>query len=242
MTTSGEPAGETPLQLSLEFRQPVPGFAGLVVTPANAPVIATLRQPQAWPVAVMALVGPARSGLTMLADAFAHEGGGERLEREQLDGLDPAQLDQLAAGRLALDRADRPGDEARLLSVITSVNARGGRLLLTAHRPPATWPVAQRDLSSRLRSMPVLQIGEPDDETMHLRLREALDRYYYCVPEDVAKYLVMRLPHTYAALETCVKRLVGMVSGAGRDLTVPLAREALRLEGFEDDDEDIATD
>jgi chromosomal replication initiation ATPase DnaA len=227
----------TPLQLSLDFPRPAPALDELAVSPSNAGAVARLKQSRDWPIAAMALIGPPQSGLTTLAAAWAGRSGGYHLSPERFESLSPGEVDSLATRNTAIDPAGGLGDEARLLSLINQVGARGGRLLLTANTPPSQWPVYLEDLGSRLRSMPVAEIRAPDDAMIRARLMAACSRYFFRLPEDVANFLVLRLPRNYSLLEHYVQRLAGTVTGSGRDLTLPLAREVLRLELGSDDDD-----
>ena len=232
-----EPAERPPLQLSLDFPQPAPTLDALAVSPSNAGAIARLKQTRDWPLAAMALVGPPRSGLTTLAHAWAIQFSGRVVTPDLFEAMPADALEGLAAGCTAIDPADPLRDEPRLLSMINQTAARGGRLLLTANHPPSHWQVVQKDLRSRLRAMPVAEITPPDDAMMRARLASAFARHYFRLPEDVASYLVLRLPRSYSGLEDYVTRLAGTVTASGRELTVPLAREVLRLELGNDDDD-----
>jgi chromosomal replication initiation ATPase DnaA len=228
---------DTPIQLSLEFPRPALDLDALATSPSNAGALARLKQARSWPVAAMALIGPPCSGLTSLSQAWAEHFDGCRMTPEAFDSMSQAALDARAAQVTAIDPASAVKDEMRLLWLINQVGGRGGRLLLTGYRSPTHWPVSLKDLASRLRSMPVAEIGLPDDAMMRARLMAACDRYFFRLPEDVANFLVLRLPRSYSGLEDYVRRLAGTVTGTGRELTVPLAREVLRLELADDDDD-----
>ncbi len=228
---------ETPIQLSLEFPRPAPTLDSLAVSPSNAGALARLRQAGDWPVAAMALIGPPRSGLTSLSAAWADHFDGRTMTPETFDATSQADLDARAAQFMVIDPASAIQNEAQLLWLINKVGGRGGRLLLTGNRPPSHWPVRLADLASRLRAMPVAEIALPDDAMMRARLISACERYFFRLPDDVANFLVLRLPRSYSGLEDYVRRLAGMAAGSGRELTLPLAREVLRLElGNNDDD------
>ncbi len=233
------PRDAPPLQLSLDFPQSVATLDALSVSPSNAGAIARLKQSPDWPLAAMALVGPAKSGLTTLSLAWAEEFGGRVVLPGDFEVMSPDDLEALASGFIAIDPGERLTDEARLLFLINQVGAKGGRLLLTSRRPPSQWTISQKDLRSRLRAMPVAEINSPDDAMVRARLTSAFARHFFRLPEDVANYLVLRLPRNYSGLEDYVTRLAGILIGSGRELTVPLARNVLRQELGNDDDDTL---
>lgn len=228
-----------PLQLSLDFPRPPASLDALSVSPSNAGAISRLRQSRDWPLAAMALVGPAKSGLTTLARAWAGEFGGRVVSPTDFAAMSHDELETLASGFIAIDPGETLIDEPRLLILINQAGAKGGRLLLTASRPPSQWTVRQKDLGSRLRAMPVAEISPPDDAMIRARLVSAFARHFFRLPEDVANYLILRLPRNYSLLEDYVTRLAATLIGSGRELTVPLARDVLRQELGNDDDDTL---
>ncbi|MEL6955040.1 MAG: hypothetical protein AAFO88_00230, partial [Pseudomonadota bacterium] len=97
------------------------------------------------------------------------------------------------------------------------------------------WHVENKDLISRLASLPLAEIGPPDAEMVGLRLYSLLRRHFEAPPMDVIRFLEPRLKRTYADIESCAKRLAGRV-GSGQGLTVLLASSVLtEMYGAEDE-------
>lgn len=229
-------------QLDFEFPTERPRFETLAQTSANAHAIAVLRRPDAWPTGSLCLVGPPASGLTSLAWAWATAFDGQVLTPQAFEALEGEAIEAAAKGAVAIDPGEAVRDEVRLLNLLNAARQGTVRVLLTARRPPASWPVSQRDLASRLRAMPLVEIDLPDEEMVRARLRSACRRRYYDLPEEVESFLVLRLPRDYAAIEEYVKRLTNAVTEAGRGLTVPFAGDILEevsgtRELFGDEDE-----
>ena len=212
-------------QIPLSFPERSLSFAEMKLTGANRAAIAAVRQVARWPYHVFCLVGPAQSGLSTIALAWAHENAGEVYTADAFADLSPSQLDAVADGSVALDRADLVGDQARLLQLISSAERRGGRVLMTAHAAPSHWTVASPDLASRLRSAPIAGLAPPDEALMRARLQRAFARHFLALSPVLEDYLVVRLGQSYAHIEDTVAQLSG--AAAGRAVTVPLARELL---------------
>lgn len=230
------------MQYAFDFSPGRPGYGALVIGPANRRVVERLQEDAAWPGAWLCLVGPPRSGRTTLARIWAGERDGCVLDPAGFAAAPQSALDLAAAGRLALDDSDGIADEDRLLHVLNLARNTGGRVLLTASAAPADWPVRQPDLASRLRAMSVMTIEPPGEEMVRDLLEAACHRRHFGLPDDVWSYLSRRVARDYAALDALAEELCAAVSGTGRGLTVPVARQVMgegagdEADGEEEDD------
>lgn len=210
------------------------------MTAANRAAFAAVRRPAQWPFPVFCLTGGARSGLTSVAEAFAAQTGGQLIRAAGAGALRLGQYEPAQGTAIAIDDADRVTDERGLLTLISALMRQGGSLLLTAHSVPAQWHSQSPDLLSRLKSAPLTSLGPPDEEMLRLRLRRACAHFFLVLPPNVEDFLVTRLGLSYERIESTAEALSGAV--AGRELTVPLARDLLgeddRQRGlFDDGDE-----
>ncbi|MEM6534076.1 MAG: hypothetical protein AAF613_00435 [Pseudomonadota bacterium] len=209
-------------QLPLRFPEPALTFDTMVLSACNRGAVAAARRVQHWPYHVFCLIGPPKCGLTSLARAWAEENKGVLLAHDAL----AADLDiETGPAMMAIDRADQLSQDAQLLNLISALKRRNGRLLLTARTPPTQWLNSSADLASRLKSAPLAEIAPPDEPMMRARLRGAARRGFINLPQQVEDYLVPRLGLSYVAIEEMMDDLSGRM--AGRELTVPLAREIL---------------
>lgn len=222
--------GESPRQLVLDLAH-VPSRLrdDFIVTPANRAAFAFLDAFPEWPAPELALVGPAGSGKSHLAEIWRSRTGA--LELPALVG---AELSALAPGGAVLvedlDRA-LPEDVA-LFHALNLVRERGLHLLLTARSGPRDWPVALPDLASRLRALPVVELEPPDELLVSaVMVKQFADRQLAVAP-DVIGYLLARMERSLAAAGDVVERLDRLSLAEGRRVTKALAARAL---GFADE-------
>ena len=216
----------TPDQLPFQFPEARLSFDDLCKTPANQPAISAIRDVDHWSGPAFCLIGPARSGLSTLAVAWAAERVGHYIDlSEDQPGALPCPQD-LAGEAVVVDRADLCRQDDWLLTVYSSVQRLGGRLLLTGRTGPADWGLNSVDLASRLRSAPMARLGPPDEALMRARLHRAAARAALSLPPAVESYLMVRLGLNYDAIEDAVARLAGSAGGR-QALTVPMARAVL---------------
>lgn len=238
MTSETNGSQDGPSQPLLSFPAPPADWEGLVCGGPNEAAIGLASRPGAWATHALCVTGPAKCGLTYLAQAWATRFGGQYLAAAEFGGLKLGALDAMAGGHVALDDTDlivAKRDEL-LLSFYNMAAAKGGRLLLLAHAGPAMWRTNIADLRSRLNSMPVVEINQPDEAHVQARLRAAAARRFMKLSPETINYLVPRIDLSYEAIETLMDRLSGAVSIAGKAPGLALARSV--LEGLDEDREE----
>jgi hypothetical protein len=198
----------TQLRLPLE-RPPGARSDEFLVGEANAKVVHYLEHWGTWPVMAALLVGPRKSGRSMLARMFVRQAHGEMI-----------------------DDADR-GPETTIFHAWNLAQAERRPLLIVADAPPPEWQVRLPDLKSRLAATPVLRIEEPDDTLFAAILRDQFDRRELDVREDAVAWIVKRVERSYISLQ----RIVDTVDQAAierdtRRVSIPLARPALQGAGL----------
>ncbi len=202
------------------------GRPDFFVSDGNAAALAWLDRWPDWPAPALILHGPQGSGKSHLAHLWCARASAALLSA---DALDDAGLRQLLDGghrRISLDDADR-ADEARLLHLFNACCERGGSLLLTASTSPGVWSVALPDLGSRLRAVPAIGIGLPDDALLGAVLAKHFADRQVRVGAEVIAYLVGHMERSLAGAAEIAAGLDQRALSGGGAITVPLARRLL---------------
>jgi chromosomal replication initiation ATPase DnaA len=191
-------------QLVLELpHRPALGRDDFLVTPSNAAAVAMIDQWPGWPSHAVVLTGPPGSGKSHLAEVWRQRSGAARIDAGELREADVPAL--LAAGSLAVE--DVPGrklDEKALFHLLNYALQQGGKLLLTATAHPAQWHVGLPDLLSRLRALPVAELGPPDDALLRGVLVKLFTDRQLAVEEQLISYLMVRMPRSLEAARALV--------------------------------------
>lgn len=175
---------------------------------------------------VMVLCGPAGCGKSHLARLWA-----ERVGAVALVGAEAAQADLLELeGRPVLLDIAQDADDETLFHLINLAQAEGGALLLVSRPSPRRWKVQVPDLRSRLDSIRVTAMDEPDDAVLAAILRARFAEHSITPGEDVIEYLVRRIDRSAAAAAQVVDKLDAL----HKPVTRPLARQVLDLEATDD--------
>ena len=116
----------------------------------------------------------------------------------------------------------------------------GRQIVLTSDRPPSEIAGLEARLISRFQWGMVADIGLPDFEhrVAILKQKAQLDRLELTIPDDVIHFIAEHVRSNVRELEGSIIKLLAYASLKHKDITVDVAREALRdklraLEGIE---------
>lgn len=202
------------LRLPQDFRRD-----SFLVSGCNADAVAWIDAWPRWTAPALALVGPAGSGKSHLARAWAERAGARVITLDRLD----AAID----GPLVIEDADRGQAGERLFHLLNRTTTPERGLLFTARERPLTWPTVLPDLRSRLNALPVAELSQPDDGVLGGALRRLLEERVLNPSPDLIAYLVARMERSVPAAAALVDRLEAAHAGPKRPLNRALAREIL---------------
>jgi chromosomal replication initiator protein len=118
----------------------------------------------------------------------------------------------------------------------------GRQIVLTSDRPPSEIAGLEARLISRFQWGMVADIGLPDFEhrVAILKQKAQLDRLELTIPDDVIHFIAEHVRSNVRELEGSIIKLLAYASLKHKDITVDVAREALRdklraIEGLEPD-------
>ena len=193
--------------------------------PANTAGLALVDSWPDWPNRVMFLTGPEGSGKSHLAAIWAEQSGARSTSAH---ALTPAEVPgTLATGALVIeDLQPADIDERALFHLLNLAREDGAFVLMTARTAPTE--VDLRDLRSRLRAVPTVQLLPPDDQLFRALIVKFCADRQLAVDETVVSYLTTRLERSYAALRHAIELLDTEALQLGRPVTRALAAELLR--------------
>ena len=191
-------------QIALPLAWPAdPRDDEFLVTPSNARAAHMLEHWGAWPVMTAILIGPRKSGRSLLARIFAAKSNGT-----------------------ILDDAEARA-ETELFHAWNRAQADRRPLVIVADTAPPDWKVKLPDLRSRLAASPVAAIGAPDDALMRLLLERQFLRRGLDARPDLLDWLVTRIERSHIAVMRTVDSLDQEVLERRKRLSIPLARTVL---------------
>lgn len=229
MTGTGMEQAAACRQLDLNLPQRAAlGIADLFVSPSNEAAVGWIDRWPDWPEHALVVSGPCASGKTHLAHVWQSKTGAPLLPFAQLAEHE----DVFSAHRhLVVEdvefEAVQPENEKALFHAFNWTREQGGSLLITGQSAPARWNIALADLSSRLRSIHVVEISPPDDSLLAALMLKLFDDRQLKVGSDVVLFLLGRTERSFAGVARLVNELDRASLARRCNITVPLAREIL---------------
>jgi len=206
-------------------RPPAYSAADFLPAPCNAAAMGWIERWPGWPGWALALSGPPASGKSHLARIFAVKSGSVAVPAEVLT---PDNIPDIAGDHgVVVEDADRGVDETALFHLYNLQKEQGRPLLLTGRKPPNRWKVKLPDLRSRLATLPVAEIGSPDDMLLEALLVKLFSDRQLRIGPEVTAYLLPRIERSFASVRTVVEQLDQAALASGRAVTLPLIRTVI---------------
>ncbi len=195
--------------------------------PSNAKALALVERWPDWPSKLMALVGPEGSGKSHLAAIWAASSGARVMSAKLLAEVDVPSA--LTTGALVVEDLDTKDlDERALFHLINLAREEGADILFTSRISPPSIPVGIRDLQSRLRMLPVVELEAPEDELLRaLIVKLAADRQL-SVDAGLVSFLANRIERSFAGVHAAVALIDEEALRRHRPVTRALAAELFK--------------
>jgi chromosomal replication initiation ATPase DnaA len=188
-------------QLRLPLGLPEASETDFLVSDSNARAVQQLEHWATWPVMAALLVGPRKSGRSLLARIFAAKNGAT-----------------------IIDDAER-ADEADIFHAWNDAQGARRPLLIVADAAPPLWEVTLPDLRSRLAASPLLEIGPPDDALLPLLLERAFTRHLLHATPAVIAWIAKRIERSHVAILRVADVLEMETDGR---LSIPVVKSTLQ--------------
>jgi chromosomal replication initiation ATPase DnaA len=197
--------------------------------PGNGAALALIDAWPDWPNPIVMLVGEAGSGKSHLASIWAGRSGARAVAARSLSIAHVP--DALATGALVVEDIDPTTiDQPALFHLLNLAREQLADVLLTARTMPASWTLEVKDLASRLRAVPVVQLEAPDDQLLRALIVKFCADRQMVVDESVVSYLLTQIERSFSAARRAVEALDAEALRRGRPITRALAAEVLRDE------------
>lgn len=183
------------------------------------------------------LCGEAQAGKTHLGHIFAQLWNGivlSRVETTSLHGLSARTvLDRFSSAQAFVFDSFDEWPEFWLFEVFNLLKERHIPTLWIASRPTDMWAFSLPDWESRLRSLPLLVVGLPDDTLRKCIFLKRMQDFGVKIDEEAVDELLERIPRTWEALQRWASRLDRASSLLKRKISKGFVRDLLNEERFE---------
>ena len=179
-----------------------------------------------WPMHGLVVCGPHGSGKTHLSCLWRDRSNAIGVKGSEVSKVLETVRENDRVLSCFVDDADLANPEA-LLHLYNHIYSKGGYLLFTAKKPPAVWQCSLPDLISRLKSLPISEIGLPDDDLLKGILLKMFDDKQVSVNSDLINFIATRMNRSYSAALEIVERLNEESLSQKRAITIPFVRDVL---------------
>lgn len=191
-------------QLPLAFSHPTKFYSDdLVVTKSNMAAYELIEHWPNWPMPVAVLVGPRGAGKTHFASVWADVANAKLISAQEPE--EAIKQISLAKSVVIEDIDSQKIDEVAFFHLFNSVKQANlvdtnTTLLLTTMITPSNWDISLKDLISRLKSVTLATIEQPDDELLtSVAFKLFADRQIK-VDTSVISYLISRTERSLQSL------------------------------------------
>jgi len=215
----------TQLTLDLPHRAAL-GAEDFLVSDCNIAAVKLVDSWPKWQEPARLLIGPPSSGKTHLARVWQARSGARLLDAKMLD---TKFIDDVREGTpLVVEDADSSAyDERALFHLLNLAREKQLFVLLSARGAPSRWSISLTDLASRLKAVPIVEIGAPDDALLRMvMLKHFADRQLDVDPK-VLEFLALHVDLSLQAAAAAVEAVDHLALGTGRKINRQLVVEAL---------------
>ena len=201
-----------------------------VITGSNQLAYEALHQWPQWPTLGTIVVGPSFSGKTHLAYLWAKLSQATFLTEEILQQLpntmsiEPGTCWVIDGIESLLERHQKT-----LFHLFNLIKENQGFLLITAHTAPKQWPLTLKDLASRLMSLPVVEIKEPDDTLFMAILMKGFSDHQLKIDPKVLDFITTHVDRSFTMAKRIVEDLNAITLQQRLPLTIPVAKRVLGI-------------
>ena len=216
-----------PAQLALDLpHRAAQGREDFLVLGSNLAAVEMIDRWPNWPHNALIVTGPEGSGKSHLAEVWRGKSGALNVPSLLLP---ESELERLAAAPgVILEDVDRTkADERIFFHLLNLSRERGFAMLLTARTPPGEWHVQLPDLRSRLRSIPVATIAQPDDALLKAVLVKLFADRQLAVSPKVIEHLARRMERSMGMAVRLVGEIDRRALAEQRRVTARLADTVL---------------
>lgn len=200
------------------------------VSDSNASAYQLIENWGEWPFQMCAIFGPEGYGKTHLGHIL----------RDRTNGvLVPAQeiTEQFVASSIEksqvyiIDDVDLNTSPKLLFHMYNLALENKSFVVFLLSQPPASWDSGLADLNSRLRSLQVFELLQPDDAMCRAIIKKIFSDFQLSVKEEVVDYFQDHTSRNLGEIQKNIKNINVASMELRRNITIPFIKQVLNVTG-----------
>lgn len=208
------------------------GREDFLVSDCNAQAAQVIDQWPRWANFSIIIQGAEACGKSHLLSIWAERSGAKLVSAEAFIAQGWTAYSEVKV--LAIDGIDaligEREAEQQLFHIYNHMKETGGHLLLASETVTKELDFVLPDLGSRLRSVPLYHIDQPDDALLAAILVKMFSDRNLRIGADVLNYVTPRIERSFGAARAFVDAADHRALATKRGITIPIAREVLLSE------------
>lgn len=220
---------DMPRQLAFDLpHRPALGVEDFLVSASNGSAVDLIDRWPHWPHLSVVVVGPPGSGKSHLAHVWRLKSGADVAPAGALADATVTSFQDTSRVALVVEDVDRGiADERVLFHLLNQARETGRSVLLTSRRAPGDIDIKLPDLRSRLRALPVVSIGAPDEGLLTAVLIKLFCDRQLVVEPPTIQHIARHMDRSMEAALAVVAAIDALALVKQRKVTRALAAEAL---------------
>ncbi len=196
------------------------------ISKSNASAVELLDSWPDWRDPSVIICGNEGCGKSHFVNVWRRISGARKIQASELT---ESLIDTLSGCQnLAIEDIDQGlKDETALFHLLNLTKERNNRMILTTRKMPGDFHPTLPDLRSRLRSLPVFTINQPDDHLLKTILLKLFDDRQINIEPDVLDYIFTHIDRSMLSIMEFVKQLDHASMASQKKITKHFARKIL---------------
>lgn len=173
------------------------------------------------------LYAPSGYGKTHLAHIFQQKTSALYISATSLDTEELIEYFKIKKGTIILDNIQSIKNEEALFHLYNHIKSEGLYALYISDKKPAHLSLTLPDLSSRLKTLPIIEIETADDMLLEAVVTKWLGDLQIKISKEVFKYLLTQIPRNLSDVKIFMQKINEISLREKRNITIPFVKQVI---------------
>lgn len=197
------------------------------VSDSNGLAVGFVNSWPIWPQKQYLLYAPPGYGKTHLAHIFQQKTSALYINAAKLDIETLSDCFKIRNGTIAVDNIESVKNEEALFHLYNHIKSQDLYALYISNQKPAHLNLTLPDLSSRLKTLPIIELEAADDMLLEAVITKWLGDFQIKVSKEVFSYLLTQIPMNLSDIKIFMQKLNEISLQEKRNITIPFLKQLI---------------